>query len=55
MGIFVGTLIITGLCCLVMGLVQIVNGKPLSGGCGHKPEGSAKCDSCPNRKTAGDN
>ena len=54
MSIFIGTLIIVGLCCLAMGLGQIVDGKPLSGGCGNKPEGAPRCETCPNRKTKGD-
>jgi hypothetical protein len=54
MALFVGTLIIVGLCCLAMGLGQIIDGKPLSGGCGNKPKGVSRCDTCPKRKTAGD-
>lgn len=55
MGIFIGTLIIVGLCCLAMALGQILDGKPLSGGCANKPKGLPRCESCPKRKIAGDN
>ncbi len=55
MALFIGTLIIIGLCCLAMGVGLIIDGKPLAGGCGNKPNGVSRCESCPNRKTAGDN
>lgn len=54
MSLFIGTLIVVSLCCLAMALGQIIDGKPLSGGCGKKPEGTPRCGTCPNRKTAGD-
>jgi len=54
MSIFIGTLIIVGLCCLAMGLGQIIVGKPLSGGCGNKPKRLPRCESCPKRKSTGD-
>jgi hypothetical protein len=54
MELFLGTLIITGLCCLAMALGLIIDGKPLSGGCGRKDGGGTRCESCPNRQTAGD-
>ena len=54
MSLFIGTLIIVVLCCLAMGLGQIIHGRPLSGGCGNKPKGVSRCESCPNRNTAGD-
>jgi hypothetical protein len=50
MSVFIGTLFIVGLSCLAMALGQIIDGKPLSGGCGSKPKGSPRCASCPKRK-----
>ena len=54
MGIFIGTLILVGLCCLAMGLGQMIAGNPLSGGCANKPKCLPRCESCPKRKTTGD-
>ena len=49
MGIFLGTLIIVILCCLGLGAGWLLTGKPLSGGCGHKPGGAPRCADCPNK------
>lgn len=49
MQVFLGTLIIVALSCLLMGLGLIIGGKPLSGGCGKELTGSGECDACPNR------
>lgn len=53
MGLFLGTLIIVGLCCLAMSLGLLFAGKPLRGGCGNKPPGTPRCESCPKRNRAG--
>ena len=50
--IFLGTLIIVGLCCLAMGLGLLIADRPLSGGCGKKPAGSQGCEGCPGRRRA---
>jgi len=47
--LFIGTLIIVGLSCLVMSLGVLLGGKPLSGGCGKAP-GKPQCQACPRRK-----
>jgi len=49
MGMFLGTLIIVGVCCLAMSVGLLFSGKPFSGGCGSKPPGSPRCEGCPNR------
>ena len=49
MSLFVGTLIVTLVCCLAMAVGLLLRGKPLVGGCGHHPEGLARCANCPNR------
>jgi len=49
MATFVGTLIIVGLCCLLMSLGLIFSGNPLSGGCGKKAPGTPRCEGCPKR------
>ncbi len=50
MGVFLGTLAVFGVCCLLLGLGLIVDRRELKGGCGHKPEGAPRCDDCPGRK-----
>lgn len=50
MTVFIGTLIIVGLSCLLMALGVLLGGKPLSGGCGKAP-GKPQCQSCPRRKS----
>jgi len=49
MGIFVGSLIVFSLCCLVMSLGLIIDGRKLSGGCGSDIPGKPRCDVCPKR------
>jgi hypothetical protein len=49
MSLFIGTLVIVGLSCLVMALGVLLGGKPLSGGCGKAP-GTPQCQACPRRK-----
>ena len=53
MGMFLGTLIIVGICCLAMSCSLLFAGKPFSGGCGSKPAGAPRCEGCPNRKRHG--
>jgi len=50
MATFIGTLVIVGLCCLLMSLGLIFTGKPLSGGCGNKAPGAPPCVGCPKRR-----
>jgi len=54
MAVFIGTVIIVGFCCLAMSLGLLLGGKPFSGGCGHRPAGTPRCEDCPKRnaKTA---
>ena len=54
MAMFVGTLLITVLCCLLMGIGLLLRGRPLVGGCGRKPPGSPACANCPNRQLRAD-
>jgi hypothetical protein len=49
MTVFIGTLLIIVLCCLLMGLGLLLEGKPLSGGCSKAP-GVPQCETCPKRK-----
>ena len=49
MTVFIGTLLIVVLCCLLMGLGLLLQGKPLTGGCSKSP-GVPRCDGCPKRK-----
>jgi len=49
MQVFLGTLIIMILCCLLMALGLIVTGRAMSPGCGMRTFGKAGCDSCPAR------
>jgi hypothetical protein len=46
---FLGTVIITGLCCLAMSLGLILTGRPLTGGCSKKAAGLPPCEGCPKR------
>lgn len=50
MAMFLGTLLIMTLCCLLMGIGLLMRGRPLVGGCGRKPPGSPGCATCPNRQ-----
>jgi hypothetical protein len=47
---FLGTLLIIVVCCLLMGIGLLLRGRPLVGGCGRKPPGSPGCAGCPNRQ-----
>ena len=47
---FLGTLLIIVVCCLLMGIGLLLCGRPLVGGCGRKPPGSTGCAGCPNRQ-----
>jgi len=49
MEIFIGTLIIVIVCCLVMSVSLLLSGKPLRRGCGSKPPGMPRCETCPKR------
>jgi hypothetical protein len=49
MGEFLGTLIIVGICCLAMSIGLLFSGKPFSGGCGHRPPGTPRCEGCPRK------
>jgi len=53
MTLFIGTLIVTLICTLAMAVGLLLRGKPLAGGCGHSPEGLARCAGCPNRDREG--
>jgi hypothetical protein len=50
MATFLGTLLIVILCCLAMGIGLLLQGRPLSGGCGSALPGGARCAGCPRRK-----
>ena len=50
MTLFVGTLLITVLCCLAMGVGLLLRGRPLKGGCGVRVPGSERCADCPHRE-----
>jgi hypothetical protein len=52
MAIFLGTVIIVGLCCLALGLGQMIAGRPLTGGCGKTKPGVPRCAGCPKRSHA---
>ena len=49
MSVFIGTLVVFALCCLLLGLGLIIDNRKLAGGCGHKPEGAPPCEGCPNK------
>lgn len=48
MTLFLTTLLVTLVCCLLMGLGLLLSGKPLAGGCGKAPPGISPCEGCPN-------
>ena len=50
MSVFLGTLLVFGVACLLLGLGMIVDKRKLQGGCGHKPQGAKRCAECPGRK-----
>lgn len=47
--LFITTLIVTIVCCLLMGVGLLLSGKPLEGGCGKTPPGLSRCAGCPKR------
>jgi hypothetical protein len=54
MSVFIATLVVFALSCLLLGLGLIIDNRKLAGGCGHKPQGAPRCDGCPNaEKPAG--
>ena len=53
MTLFLTTLLVTIVCCLLMGLGLLLGGKPLEGGCGKTPPGVSRCAGCPNRHRHG--
>lgn len=52
MALFLGTLLITILSCLALGLGLLLRGRPLAGGCGARLPGSERCADCPRRRAA---
>jgi hypothetical protein len=52
MALFLGTLLITILSCLALGIGLLLRGQPLSGGCGTRLPGSKRCADCPRRRPA---
>ena len=49
MTLFLATLAVTVVCCLLMAVGLLLTGKPLEGGCGKTPPGLTRCEGCPNR------
>ena len=49
---FLGTVLIVVLCCLGLGLGQLLGGRPLRGSCGSRMPGAARCAGCPLREIA---
>jgi hypothetical protein len=49
MSLFLATLIVTLVCCLLMGIGLLLAGKPLEGGCGKTPPDLSRCAGCPGR------
>lgn len=47
--LFLTTLLVTVICCLLMGVGLLLSGKPLEGGCGKTPPGLSRCAGCPNK------
>lgn len=54
MVMFLGTLLITLLCCLGLAVGLLLRGRPLRGGCGAHTPGAGRCTDCPHRRAAGD-
>ena len=50
MTLFFGTLLIVLLCCLIMGLGMLLDGRRLAGGCDGRPPGSPECADCPRKR-----
>ena len=48
MGLFLGTLAVFLVACVLLGAGFLLDDRRLQGGCGHKPEGAPRCDTCPN-------
>jgi hypothetical protein len=49
MSLFVTTLLVTIVCCLLMGVGLLLRGRPLTGGCGQKLPRALRCAGCPRR------
>jgi hypothetical protein len=49
MTLFLGTLLIVTLCCLLLGVGLLLRGQPLTGGCGTSLPGKDRCADCPHR------
>ena len=49
MGLFLATVLVTLVCCLLMGAGLLLRGRPLTGGCGRKLPDALRCAGCPNR------
>lgn len=47
MNLFLATLAITLVCCLLLSIGLLLAGRPLKGGCGNAPPGSPRCAGCP--------
>ena len=52
MRLFLGTVLIMFLCCLGLGLGQLLGGRPLRGGCNSGAPGGTRCAGCPHREIA---
>ena len=48
--LFLGTLLITALCCGLMLLAVNASGKSLPGGCGKSLPDALRCEECPRRR-----
>ena len=53
MSLFLGTLLVFCVACLLLGAGLILDKRSLRGGCGHKPEGAPRCADCPNANRHG--
>lgn len=53
MSLFIGTLLVFCVACLLLGAGLILDKRKLHGGCGHKPEGAPRCVDCPNSNRHG--
>ena len=53
MTLFLATVLVTLVCCLLMAAGVLLRGRPLAGGCGRELPGSLRCAGCPNRGKAG--
>jgi hypothetical protein len=50
MAIVIGTLLVFGVCILLLAIGPLMTGKPLPGGCGKKGPAAPRCAECPKRK-----